>query len=40
MSSATVDLNEIFSGCDNLNDLFERVIRHEQVASILQGAVQ
>ena len=40
MNSATVDLNEIFSGCDNLNELFERIVRHEQVASILQGAAQ
>jgi hypothetical protein len=38
MNSATIDLNEIFAGCDNLNELFERIIRDEQVASILEGA--
>jgi hypothetical protein len=38
MNSARIDLNEIFAGCDNLDELFERIVRHEQVASILEGA--
>jgi hypothetical protein len=40
MNSSTIDLNEIFAGCDNLDELFERIVRHEQVASIIQGAAQ
>jgi hypothetical protein len=40
MNSAPIDLNEIFAECDNLNELFERIVRHEQVALILQGAAQ
>jgi hypothetical protein len=40
MNSATINLNEIFGACDNLDDLIERIVQHEQVDSILQGIAQ
>ncbi len=40
MNSARIDLDQIFADCDNLDDLFERIVRDEQVDSILQGTAQ
>jgi hypothetical protein len=40
MNSARVDVREVFAGCDNLNELIERIARHQQLALILQGAVK
>lgn len=38
MDSAQVDLRELFDGCDDLNELIERVVLDERVSAILEGA--